>query len=73
MLPSPPAEYVLEININPPTEAEDGATIKTKESGKPSGIDSIHSEMLKANTDTSAQILTHLFITFCTKANITVN
>ena len=60
----PPAEDVTEIKTNPPNEAEVKGAIKAMKSGKASGIDSIHAEML------NAKILTDLFTTIWTKDNI---
>lgn len=57
----PPAENDLDINTDPPTEAEVRRAIKTLKNGKAAGIDSIHAEMLKADTNTATKVFTDLF------------
>ena len=66
----PPAEDFLEINTSPPTEVEIRTAIKAMKSGKAPGVDSIHAEMLKADTERSTKILTNLFTTIWSKDTI---
>lgn len=57
-----PAKDILNINnASPPTETEIKSAIKATKNGKAAGIDSIHAEMLKADINTSAKILSDLF------------
>ena len=63
----PPVPDDLNINTNPPTEAEVRNAIKAMKSGKAPGIDSIHAEMLTADLSTATRVLTNLFDTIWDK------
>ena len=56
-----PSEHVLNIDTSPPTIEEVKLAIKAMKGGKAAGIDSIQSEMLKADLNTSSKVLTGLF------------
>ena len=53
----PPPTELLDININPPTKAEITKAIKSLKSGKAAGPDGIPPEALKADTQTSTDML----------------
>ena len=56
-----PTEDVLRIDTSPPTNEEVKLAIKATKIGKAAGIDSIQSEMLKADLNISSKMLAHLF------------
>lgn len=53
----PPAVQLFDINTNPPTKAEITKAIKTLKSGKAAGPDGIPPEALKADIQTSTEML----------------
>ena len=54
---TPPATQLLDIDINPPRKTEIAKAIKSLKSGKAAGPDGIPPEALKANIQTSADML----------------
>ena len=53
----PPAANQLEVNTNPPTKAEVSKAIKSLKSGKAAGPDGIPPEALKADVQTSTEMI----------------
>ena len=53
----PPADQQLDINIEPPTEAEVEKAIKSLEKNKSAGLDNIPAEILKADINSSVHML----------------
>ena len=53
----PPAGNQLEVNANPPTKAEVSKAIKSLKSGKAAGPDGIPPEALKADVQTSTEMI----------------
>ena len=53
----PPAANQLAVSINPPTKAEDSKAIKSLKSGKAAGPDGIPPEALKADVQTSTEMI----------------
>ena len=53
----PPAGNQLEVNTNPPTKAEVSKAIKSLKSGKAAGPDGIPPEALKADVQTSTEMI----------------
>ena len=66
----PPVTDDLNIDTSPPTEAEVRNAIKAMKSGKAPGVNSIHTEMLKADLSTATRVLTNLFDTIWDKETI---
>ncbi|KAL8622673.1 hypothetical protein ACOMHN_009307 [Nucella lapillus] len=58
----PPATQLLEVNKNPPTKQETMKAIKSLKSGKAAGPDGIPPEALKADIQTSTDILHPLLV-----------
>ena len=56
-----PSDVLLDIDISPPSKEEVKTAIKALKNGKACGVDSIHAEMLKADIETSAEVLTDFF------------
>ena len=54
-------EETLDINVDPPTEAEVREAIKSLKSNKAAGVDAINAELLKADLAISTKILTAYF------------
>ena len=57
----PPAELPLDINCNPPTKAEIRKAVKQLKNNKAPGPDGIPAEAIKADTETSVNMLHELF------------
>ena len=66
----PPESDDLNIDTRPPTEAEVKNAVKAMKSGKATGIDSIHAEMLKGNLSTATRVFTELFESIWDKETI---
>ena len=58
---SPPSEVNLDIETKPPNTAEVRSAIENMRNGKAPGIDSLQTELLKADICTSTWVLTDLF------------
>lgn len=56
-----PYEVLLNIDTRPSSREEIRLAIKAKKNGKTCGVDNIQAEMLKADTETTSEILTDLF------------
>lgn len=65
-----PSDAILDINTDPPTVAEIKRAILAMKNGKAAGIDSIHAEMMKADADLAAFVLTDLFSSIWEKGKI---
>lgn len=66
----PPAPNLLEINCNSPTKTEIRKAIKALRGGKAEGPDGIPAEALKADIETSTNMLHHLIQTIWEKENV---
>lgn len=66
----PIAQNPLEINCNPPTKTEIRKAIKALKGGKAEGPDGIPAEALKADTETSTNMLHHLMKTIWEEENV---